>query len=772
MEYKDFKIVNGVLFDYTGNDEHVIIPNDVIEIEELAFCNHKDLLSITIPSSVKYIESDAFLHCRYLVEIYNLSSFRLDDYYFDSTVIIHTSLDEKTNIIKTKEGFVFIYDGCDYQLVKYIGTNNKVILPDNIMGRKFIIKKYAFYEFENLTSIIIPSAVKKIEDSAFSISNKLVEIYNYSALDIKKGSKDHGYVGYNAKVIHTKIEESNIIETKDGFLFINDGDNYYLFDYSGNKSKIVLPTDINGSKYLINDFAFYEYDFIESVVISRGVISIGKRAFSYCYDIKSIIIEEGVESIDDSAFLFCVKLTTITIPKSIKMINEYAFHRCFRLVEVCNLSSLDIKIGDENNGYVGYYAKVIYESLVESNIKIYNDYILFKEDNNYYLVGYFGNESELILPSHINNENYSINNYAFIYNEDLKKVIIPEGIISIGKGAFYGCNNLIFIGIPNSIKRIEEDTFAFCGSLKSIYIPKSVVHIEKNAFNNTNNLEYISVDLENPMYNSTDNCNAIIETASNRMIVGCNNTVIPNSVKIIEFGTFSNRNIELLHIPLTIEEFDTTFSFCTKLKEMKLPECLTIIQSHMFYYCLNLSNITIPKTVKEIDDWAFAACTNLKNIYFNGSEDDWNNIKIGCGNERLIFVDVYCYSKEIDNYVLINKNNENTIIESSISNLPIKTQDFIKYKGNRYIFKGTILAKRIDCYSNSKKYCLSLLVSNTDAINAVVVNKLFNEEEYDFYDNSFKRDLMIKVIGSIEYNRANRDIEILAEEIEIINDII
>ena len=109
-------------------------------------------------------------------------------------------------------------------------------------------------------------------------------------------------------------------------------------------------------------------------------------------------------------------------------------------------------------------------------------------------------------------------------------IIIPDGVTSIGDWAFKRCSSLKSIVIPESVTSIGDRAFALCDSLESIVIPDSVTSIGNMAFAHCSSLESIIVSPDNPVYDSRDNCNAIIETSTNRLIVKCRSTVLPDGI--------------------------------------------------------------------------------------------------------------------------------------------------------------------------------------------------------------------------------------------------
>ena len=141
--------------------------------------------------------------------------------------------------------------------------------------------------------------------------------------------------------------------------------------------------------------------------------------------------------------------------------------------------------------------------------------------------------------------------------------IIPQGVTKIEYEAFKYCEDLKTIIIPDSVTTIEPNAFYYCGSLTNISIPNSVATIDSNVFIGSN-LESIVVEKENPIYDSRNNCNAIIETETNTLVCGCSTTIIPDSVT--EIGSNSFRG-------------------CKNLTSIVIPDSVTTIGSEVFYCC-------------------------------------------------------------------------------------------------------------------------------------------------------------------------------------------
>ena len=158
------------------------------------------------------------------------------------------------------------------------------------------------------------------------------------------------------------------------------------------------------------------------------------------------------------------------------------------------------------------------------------------------------------------------------YRELITTVILPESITAIGKQAFDGFKNLKSLFIPNTVKSIGEVSFRDCVSLKELFIPASVENIDKNAFFCCSALESISVENGNSHYDSRNDCNAIIETATNELIKGGNFTIIPSTIERIRHSAFMN---------------------CSKLTEIVIPESVQFIGDAAFWNCKNLKKLCI-----------------------------------------------------------------------------------------------------------------------------------------------------------------------------------
>jgi hypothetical protein len=248
----------------------------------------------------------------------------------------------------------------------------------------------------------------------------------------------------------------------------------------------------------------------------------------------------------------------------------------------------------------------------------------------------------------------SIGEWAFYNCYGLTSITIPNSVTSIGANAFQNCYNLTSITIPNSVTSIGYGAFYSCTSLTSITIPEGVTSIGDNAFVNCYRLISIVVEEGNTVYDSRENCNAIIETASNTLITGCKNTIIPNSVTSIEKCAFYDcYDLTSITIPegvtsigddafvnctsltsITIPHSVTSigvdaFRGCEGLTSITIPNSITSIEEGTFYNCDGLTSITIPNSVTSIGKKVFVNCSSLNSITYEGTRAQWNAITKG-----------------------------------------------------------------------------------------------------------------------------------------------
>ncbi len=298
-------------------------------------------------------------------------------------------------------------------------------------------------------------------------------------------------------------------------------------------------------------------------------------------------------------------MTSVTIPNSITSIGKYAFSRCYGLTSL---------VVDKNNG--------TYDSRNNCNA-------IIETSTNNLIVG-------------------------------CKNTTIPNSVTSIGEHAFEDCSRLTSVTIPNSVTSIGYGAFYNCSGLTSVTIGNSVTSIGYGAFSGCSGLTSVTVDKNNGTYDSRNNCNAIIETSTNKLIVGCKNTTIGNSVSSIgEYAFEGCSGLTSVTIGnsvtsigsgafegcsgLTSVTFNAekctemgsynypVFRDCTNLKSLTIGNKVTTIPDYAFKDCSGLTSVTIPNSVTSIGDCVFSGCTGLTTMTIPNSVTSIDNYAFyGC----------------------------------------------------------------------------------------------------------------------------------------------
>lgn len=276
------------------------------------------------------------------------------------------------------------------------------------------------------------------------------------------------------------------------------------------------------------------------------------------------------------------------------------------------------------------------------NSSNFNAMIVDGEEKNINNRFIFDKEGDHIVQYHLK-DNTFIGRETFRWNTSLISVDLPNNITKIEALAFDSCPNLRIVNLPGNVSTIEDCAFSNCFGLLTLEIPQSVnsiknyafqccsgltaINISKNVtkigqhtFSFCSSIYEITVDESNTVYDSRNNCNAIIEKNTNTLMWGCKNTIIPNSIKIIGEESFALCKIENITIPNGVEIIDDrAFNSCVYLKSVKIPNSVTDIGWCAFQGCNTLEEITLPNGVTKIDGYCFDGCSSLSRIIIPNS---------------------------------------------------------------------------------------------------------------------------------------------------------
>jgi hypothetical protein len=449
------------------------------------------------------------------------------------------------------------------------GCNNAFI-PEGVAT----IEKEAFYGCKGLTSFTIPNGVKSIGGRAFYGCTNLKSVTIPSSVTfIGSGAFQHCNVTsfFSDSKEPSKIESWTVAgysigTLSDATLYVPKGCvNVYAQATGWNKFKEIKEMIKVGSfTYSIKD---------DNTAIVIDVTDPGQKEIS----IPASITVDGktypVKAIAENGFIDNKVLERVTIPESVTEIGAYAFSGC------SNLASVSVP-----------------ESISMVGIGVFSDTPWY--DN---------------LPDGV----VYIGKVACEYKGDISddtKIEFKDGTLAIRQEAFSCRWGIVSVTIPNSVTYIGEKAFQHL-HLTSVNIPNSVTYIGEEAFS-TYSLSSLTVDSENPKYDSRNNCNAIIETATNTLILGCKNTVIPNSVTSIGDRAFENcEDLISILIPNSVTSIgESSFAGCRSLTSLSIPEGVVSIGINAFSDCQSLKTVSIPSSVTSLGSYAFVYCYSLESV--------------------------------------------------------------------------------------------------------------------------------------------------------------
>ena len=428
------------------------------------------------------------------------------------------------------------------------------------------VDRYAFYHCEEMTAVTIPSSVTRLDDGAFYYCSKLEYV------DMYEDNID--FVGYDA------FKGTKWLDNQpDGVVYVGKAAYLYKGTMPENTSIVIRE-----GTTCISGYAFQNCRNMTEITLPNSVTMIGYRSFAQCRGLTSITLPNNIQSLGWAGFENCTGLTSVTIPGSLPVVDPRAFAGCTALtsVVICNgVTGIDFSAFEGCSSLASVY---IPESVTMMSYEAFTG------------------------CSGLTDIQVASGNPKFDSRDNCNAIIITEtNYLSVG------CSTTI---IPNTVETVGYYAFQDCESLTSIFIPSNVTTVSANAFAGCTGLTSIRVDNANTVYDSRGNCNAVIETATNTLIAGCQTTVIPNSVTTLGLRAFKDhRTLTSIVIPSSVTQVgDHAFDGCTGLDSIDIPNSVTKVGRYSFHDCKGLTSLVIPNSIKETDYCTFSGCSKVKNL--------------------------------------------------------------------------------------------------------------------------------------------------------------
>ncbi|MDE7167253.1 MAG: leucine-rich repeat domain-containing protein [Clostridia bacterium] len=450
-------------------------------------------------------------------------------------------------------------------------------------------------------------------------------------------------------------------------------------DSSHTETRVAPAIGSDGLKYTLNSAGTeysvkYDYPrpsgtvYIPAVHNGLPVTALGSSAFQSCKDIESIVfLGNNLQTIWSNAFAYCEKLESIELPEGVTTICAHPFTRCENLKSVSfpsTVTYMGMNYGDHGS-FIGVFRecpKLETITVAEDNAvyKVESGCLIEKESNalitgtknavipNYVTeikrAAFIGSGIESIhIPASIANiedsafngclqlkeiifENGELETLGYSHYSmfsgcvSLEKIELPENITGIYGSAFSGCTSLKEVVFGSNLQIIDAYAFRNCNAIEICEIPASVTQIYATSFMGAA-VSAITIDEGNTTYKKDGNC--IIEIATNTIVAGADNSVIPDYVTEIGSYAFHGRDIKSIVIPSNVQAIgDYAFAECASLQSVSfnMGSKLEVIGKFAFTKCTSLNSIMLPEKLSEISSNAFSYCTILSSVTFGYSD--------------------------------------------------------------------------------------------------------------------------------------------------------
>ena len=459
-------------------------------------------------------------------------------------------------------------------------------------GITYLRENAAFMRFSNLRVVNFPESLIKIPDNAFTYCTSLEEItlrmplfsgssgYCFSNCTSLSKVTLTGDSGYIVNGMFSKCSSLSEIEFPVGTTKIGS----YAFDSCTSLKTINLPNSLTS----LGNYVFKNCNNITEINLSDSLSNLGWGCFYGCSKITSIELPELLESLPDSSFDKCKMLKNISFGPNVKSFGDDCFEDC----SVLELDSIPRSVETIGN-YCFADCDALTDLTIPNTVKSIGSYC-FESCGNLVNVT-IEDGTELILGER-----------CFRYTLNGGTLTLGEGITSLPKNSLYE-SYMYYLVLPDSLISIEEGAFAYV-SLREFNVPANVETID--SLPSKSYLTAITVDPENTVFDSRGNCNCLVRTQDNFVLLTCGNSTLVEGMEHLGDYCFQYFNGSTVTLPSTLKSIGYGAFMCSSICSVQIPEGVTNIGDYCFNDSPVLSEVYIPSTVEHIGTGAFSSRIN------------------------------------------------------------------------------------------------------------------------------------------------------------------
>ncbi len=647
--------------------EKVVISPGVTTVGELAFIQCEAMEQLDLPASLTRVDSSSFYNCSALKDIF----FSGSEAQWEDTV----SYGEPLYVVSfSDEAFraagvhfdVFAHGYCGYGKVKDLtweltnsgvltisGSTYMLVHPQSEVSENIANTPWKPYR-DHIRKLVLEEGVLSISYAAFRDCTALTEVSLPGSLTLIASRTFKGCTSLTTVNIAEGCK-SIVLEMFAGCVSLEritlpDSIRYIsadAFDGCVSLAGITLPAHLIS----IGAEAFRNCNSLTDVELPESLTVIGESAFRKCANLKSIAVPAGITKIENFTFRDCVGLTEVLLPSGLTAIGEYVFSGCTALKDIaipdtvreirfytfsgCTAletvhlpaglryiaNSLFSDCGKLKNVNIPENVEGIYERAFK-NCASLNEIRISATAKDIRPLAFWGMTSLQAFEIDAENPDYTVDEYGCLCSKD-KTVLVcyPAG------------RDATAFTVPAYITVIKKDAFVGAETLEEVTFSASVTDIARGAFFSCPNIVSFTVDPENPVFCSVNNC--VIEPASQALVLACKTSEIPDdgSVKNIRNRAFVNTGSSIT-VPGFIEEFESeVFAGCDMLETAVIAPGITKTGYSMFP--ATVKSVVIPDTVTFIEAFLIprvnyenlSQCSDFE-IWYTGSEEQWNAIHI------------------------------------------------------------------------------------------------------------------------------------------------